>query len=275
MNKTATIILNRNLPKVTDQLYESLKRHNGDLTDIYVIESGSQKDNLSKYCSYWANWEESLESGLRYPRGFNYALQQLMNEGKFSNYDFFFLVCNDSVFEQKPVIAPLLEEMQKHTRLGILSPCSPRWGEQRLIKETETKYFWYINHIAWFMRREYIEAVMHKGEAADYMNLLYDGSNFRGYECDIELIIKGYANDWGSAITTKVWVKENEELLKTQYGAMKTDEFHLNRQKVLAEGKKWLRNKYGFNSRWTMQMYAKFFYEKFFEYYPELMPYKI
>ena len=83
MKATATIILNRNLPNITDRLYECIKRNNANDTDIYVIESGSSKNNLSKYCSYWANWKESIKSGLRYPRGFNYALSRFYKEGKF------------------------------------------------------------------------------------------------------------------------------------------------------------------------------------------------
>ena len=107
------------------------------------------------------------------------------------------------------------------------------------------------------------------------MNFLYDGENFRGYESDIELIAKGYANEWATAITTKVYAEENEEHLKTKADLIKTDTYDENLQKWVVEGKKWMRRKYGFNSRWTMQMYAKFFYEKFFEYYPELLKYKI
>ena len=37
MKRIATIILNRNLPEVTDRLYEHLIKFDGDLTDIYVV----------------------------------------------------------------------------------------------------------------------------------------------------------------------------------------------------------------------------------------------
>ena len=36
--KTATIILNRNLPIVTDNLVNHLKKYDGNSTDIFVIE---------------------------------------------------------------------------------------------------------------------------------------------------------------------------------------------------------------------------------------------
>ena len=48
MKKVATIIINRNLPKVTDRLYNSIKRNNPDITDIFVLEAGSDEKNLSK-----------------------------------------------------------------------------------------------------------------------------------------------------------------------------------------------------------------------------------
>ena len=41
MNKVATIILNRNLPKPTDQLYEHLIKYDQEQTDIFVLEAGS------------------------------------------------------------------------------------------------------------------------------------------------------------------------------------------------------------------------------------------
>ena len=49
MKRTATIILNRNLPKETDSLVEHLVKFDGNYTDIFVVEAGSNKDNLSKY----------------------------------------------------------------------------------------------------------------------------------------------------------------------------------------------------------------------------------
>jgi len=212
MKDVATIILNRNLPQVTDELYECIMRHNNDLTDIFVIESGSDENKLSKYCSWWANWPEAVEKGLRFPRGFNYGLYQLWKNKKFLNYKYYFFVPNDTEFENKSFLQILLEEMAKHTRVAILSPCSASWGESKLLKHNDIKYFWYINHIAWLIRREYIEDVMNKQDPT-YMNFLYDGSNYRGYLSDFELIIKGYSNDWASAITNKVWAEENEKEL--------------------------------------------------------------
>lgn len=274
MKKTATIILNRNMPIITDELYECLHRNNEEYSDIFVVESGSRQANLSKYCTWWANWEESMAHGLRYPRGFNFALLNLWNEGKFYNYDYFFLVSNDAVFKDEPVISQLVDEMVRHPRMGILAPCSEKWGERTMLGYNETKYFWYINQISWLIRREYIECIMETNDPT-YMNFLYDGENFRGYTSEIELIIKGYANDWASGITTRVMCEENEELLKKHSAEMQTEEYEQYRRMLVEEGKIWMRRKYGFNSRWTLQLTAKLFYEKFFEFYPEFQQFRI
>ncbi|MBI4351709.1 MAG: hypothetical protein HY550_09735 [Elusimicrobia bacterium] len=274
MKRAAVIIINRNLPEVTDRLYRFIKRNDGDVADVFVIESGSDPDKLSRYHTWWANWKDSVAQGLRTPRGFNYALSRLSEENRFGKYEFFFLVPNDAEFEGAGTVKRLIKEMDLHPRLGILAPCAKTWGEYRLLGKNATKYFWYISPGPWFFRRQYIEDVMER-ENPDHMNFLYDGTNFRGYESNIELIAKGYANDWGSAITTKVMVEENESYLKTRAEVIKTDPYETNMRKYVEEGKKWLRRKYGFNNRWTLQMYSKFFYEKFFDYYPGLRKYRV
>ncbi len=274
MKRVATIILNRNLPDVTNKLYETIQQHNGDETDIFVVESGSEEKNLSKYCTWWANWEESLEHGLRFPRGFNFAFSKLLEEKKYHQYEFFLLLLNDTEIESKTFVKDLLQVMDEHQRVGVLSPCSKDWGESDLLKENETRYFWYVNHIAWLMRRTYIDSIR-EVEKPSYMNFIYDGENFRGYESEIELIIKGYANDWATAITKKVMVRENKSLLINRADLIKTEPYEESLVRCLVEGQKWMRRKYGFNSRWSMQLYAKFFYEQFFEYYPQLKKCKI
>jgi hypothetical protein len=184
------------------------------------------------------------------------------------------MLTNDAVLQDSPVIAILEGEMEEHTRVGILSPCSKRWGEARLLVERPTKYFWYIHNVAFMMRRGYIESIANM-EEPNYMDFLYDGTNFRGWASEVELVAKGYANDWATAITSKVWVDENEEHLKTKAELIKTDSYEINLKEYIEEGRRWLRKKYGFNSRWTIQMYSKHFYDKFFEFFPELVQYRI
>jgi hypothetical protein len=274
MKRVATIILNRNLPDVTDRLYEHLMQHDGGMTDVFVVEAGSDSERLSRNTAWHANWPDALAHGLRYSRGMNYGLSQLWKEGKFKQYDAFFLLTNDTEFQAKPTLTPLMRILDQHPRVGILSPCAERWGERMLLKEQATRYFWFIHNNAYLLRREFVESIFNI-EQPDQMNFVFDGSNFRGYGSETELIAKAYANDWAAAITSEVWAGENESHLLNQADLIKTEGYEENLALYVEEGRRWMRNKYGFNSRWSMQQYVKGFYDNFFEFHPEYESYRI
>jgi hypothetical protein len=274
MKKVATIILNRNLPEVTDLLCAHIEKYDSENTDIFVVEAGSDDGLLSNHTTWHANWPEAKQEGLRYSRGMNYGLSQLWNEGKFQKYEAFFLITNDTEFESKSTVQPLLEILANHPRLGIVSPCSHRWGERFLLKEQSTKYFWFVHNNAYMLRREFIESICNANQP-DSMNFLFDGENFRGYGSEHEIIAKAYANDWAAAITTNVWADENESYLIDKADLIKTEAYEENLKLYVEEGRVWMRKKYGFNSHWAMQQYVKAFYDRFFEFHPEFANYKV
>lgn len=274
MKSVATIILNRNLPDATNHLYEHLLQYDGGLTDIFVVEAGSDSNRLSSYVTWYANWSDAIKNGLRFSRGMNFGLSQLWREGKFEKYDAFFLLTNDTILPPAPTVLPLLNVLSEHKRLGILSPCGQRWGERLLLKRDFTKYFWFIHNNAFLLRREFIESIFNLDQV-NFEGFLFDGSNFRGYGSESELIAKAYANDWAAAITTKVLIDENESYLLNQSDLIKTEKYEENLNLYIEEGRSWMRKKYGFNSHWSMQQYVKSFYDKFFEFHPEYQQYKI
>ncbi len=274
MKRVATIILNRNLADVTDRLHDHLVKHDVDTTDVFIVEAGSDVKSLSKHVTWHAQWPEAVDHGLRFSRGMNYGLSQLWKEKKFDSYDAFFLLTNDTLLPDEPTVKPLMKVLDQHPRLGILSPCGIRWGERLLLKNEQTKYFWFVHNNAFLLRREFIESIVNR-EQPDTMHFLFDGSNFRGYGSESELIAKAYANDWAAAITTEIFVGENESYLLNQADLIKTEKYEDNLKLYLDEGKVWMRNKYGFNSHWSMQQYVKGFYDKFFEFHPEYSQYKV
>lgn len=274
MKKVATIVLNRNLPDVADRLCEHLERYDGDLTDVFVVEAGSDMDKLSKCTTWHADWPEAREHGLRYSRGMNFGLSELWKTGRFADYEAFFLLTNDTELSEKPSLLPLLDVLARHPKVGILSPCSRRWGERILLEKISIKYFWFIHNNAYLLRREFIESVMELDEPG-VMNFIFDGSNFRGFGSESELIAKGYANDWAAAITSDVWAAENESYLIDRAALIKTEGYEENLRLYLEEGRRWMRRKYGFNSRWSMHQHVKSFYERFFDFHPECAQYRI
>lgn len=274
MKPVATIILNRNLPDVTDKLCEHLEAYDGNATDIYVVEAGSDAERLSAHTTWHADWPEARTQGLRYSRGMNYGLSRLWKDGKFKDYDAFFLLTNDTEFQPQPTVAPLLKILDQHSRVGILSPCSERWGERLLLENQATKYFWFIHNHAYLLRRQFIESICNKDEP-DAVGFLFDGTNFRGYGTEHEIIAKAYANDWAAAITSSVWAGENESHLVNKADLIKTEGYTENLKLYVEEGHRWMRKKYGFNSHWSMQQYVKNFYDQFFDFHPELANYQV
>ena len=54
----------------------------------------------------------------------NFGLSQLWKEKKFKKYDAFLLLTNDIEFSNYKFISKLIRIMNKHKKIGILSPCS-------------------------------------------------------------------------------------------------------------------------------------------------------
>jgi len=274
MKRVASVILNRNLPEPTNRLWEKLSDENKAITDIFVVEAGSDPGNLSKNATWYANDPESMEYGLRYSRGMNYALSNLWTEGRFNNYEAFFLITNDTEFQTPSVVHNLIETLDSHPRVGIVSPCSTQWGEWNLLQKQTTKYFWFVHNTAYLMRREFLLTILNT-ESPDRYQFVFDGTNFRGFGMESELVAKAYANDWAVAITATSQIYENESYLLNRSDLIKTEPYDKNISLYLDEGKRWMRNKYGFNSHWSMNMYAKLFYNKFFEFHPELLEWRL
>ena len=63
--KIAAILLNRNLPNITNKLYHSIKKNNKNLIDVFVIDAGSDQKKVSQYTTWRANWKSVKKKGLR------------------------------------------------------------------------------------------------------------------------------------------------------------------------------------------------------------------
>tara|TARA_B100002019_G_C21106612_1_gene516267 strand:- start:41 stop:868 length:828 start_codon:yes stop_codon:yes gene_type:complete len=272
--KVATIILNRNLRKVTDNLYQKIFRYNSKFTDIFVVDSGSNKKDMSKYTTWKANWKSAKKKGLRFCRGMNFALLNLYNENAFEKYDYFLLLTNDSIVEGNSFIKKLTEIMNKNEKIAILSPCSKKWGEKFLLKKNNLKFFWYIHNNAYFIRTKFIKLISNK-KRPNYYNFFFDGNNFRGFGAESELILKAYMNNMAAAITSRVWIEENESHLLNKSNLIKTEPYSENIRLYIDEGLKWMKKKYNFKSRWNMHMHNKKYYDLFFKKNKKLIKYKI
>lgn len=268
----AALVLNRGLPRDADHLVEQLRQDSGDLADIYLIESGPSKKEMSKYCNYWADWPEARKMGLHNTRGFNYGLLELDHSGK--KYGYYFLITGDLWFAQENPIRILREIIEAHPRLGIVSPLSPDWGEAQYFKGgDDLKCVWLIPHQGWLVRRTLLDKLIAVDDPS-YMNYFYDGTNFYGYDADTELIIKAYHNDYAVAVTSEIMFAtrpDEQQGLNTtgvEGGAM------LQRL-IFEEGLAWMHKKYGFSGKWEMREWGKTEYNNFMNRHPEYQQFGI
>tara|TARA_A100001011_G_scaffold399324_1_gene507446 strand:- start:1751 stop:2578 length:828 start_codon:yes stop_codon:yes gene_type:complete len=253
MKKCCTILLQRNLPDITNKIGDKIIKNSSHLTDFYVVESGSDDDKLSKFKNntFHANWPEAKRMGLRTGRGFNYGLSELEKLGK--KYKYYFMITGDTVFETDDFVNVLVSEMEKHGKMGILSPLSRGWTEFKgMWGSNRTMACTLIPHVSWIVRRELIE-VIGKDYNKDYMGYLYDGENFRCYDADTEILVKCYNNNFFPAVTSKVFMTEDSFLTDRNVDVMKTERRELHRKLMWDEGMAWLKKKYGFDGKIPMR----------------------
>lgn len=114
-NKIAVLIVSHNNPRLTDSLVEQIKAQtHGVKYDIYVIETGSDKDKCSKYTTLW------VDEGIRMTRGWNtlkdYADRQ-------DDYFAYHLFVNDAkLIDGEDMISSLAEAMAKTKDCGYIHP---------------------------------------------------------------------------------------------------------------------------------------------------------
>ena len=269
MKKICTIYLQRNCPDETNRFGDHFLKWNGDISDFYVIESGSDHDKLSKFKdnTFHANWPDALENGLRFPRGLNYGLIELAKIR--SDYEYIIISNGDTQLFDEPTVQILLEEMEKYPKMALLSPVSPGWGNDiwSTFRGRDTVAHRLFPYEFWMIRSTFIQEISQKNrneEDPDIFNYFFDGNNFRGYDADTEIILKAYQNDWFAGITNRVKQMENEDLNEINFLAMKTESNTTARTKMFNEGMIWLKEKYGFKNKHEMRNLILYHYTNFF-----------
>lgn len=111
MNTVAAVILNRNLPLLTDELAQWMRDQYKKTVDIYVVENGSDPRLYSKFANI--TFTESLGPA----RGINEALKVLRGKG----YKYYWINFNDARYRTPNFLPVALELMERDNAIGIVT----------------------------------------------------------------------------------------------------------------------------------------------------------
>lgn len=117
ISKTAIIVITHNQKELTDSLCRKLIITKSPY-DLFVIETGSKLDTMSSFATFW------VKDGIRMTRGFNWGIRYALWKEKIEEvkYDSFWLVVNDSFFNEEDVLTPLVNFMRNDKRCGCVHP---------------------------------------------------------------------------------------------------------------------------------------------------------
>jgi hypothetical protein len=130
-SRSAVIVLDRNLPDVTDRLCNQIIERAGYRSevspfDLFVIESGSDRDRLSRYTSHHFVDEESIKNGLRIARGLNAGVQLL------PGYEFYGFFTNDVVLTHPgDTIGIVQNYFDQYPKIGLIECLGVSEGFER------------------------------------------------------------------------------------------------------------------------------------------------
>ena len=113
--KVAVLLVSRNRPDLVAQTAQLFERSSIE-HDLIVVECGTDEDKLSPLCT--VRYEDEDFRGKAF--GHNVALDWARKTG---DYDYYFVVMNDLVYDEGvDPLAKLVEIMEVNPELGILSP---------------------------------------------------------------------------------------------------------------------------------------------------------
>ncbi len=241
--KAAIVILNYNLPELTDSLCEDLIQRSRCDYDLFVIENGSAADNLSKHCTH------RLEENRWISGGFNYGVSAALDSGE---YDAVWLLHNDVSFDQEgDVLSYLLGCLDRFPRIGIIQPA---WDNEWVVDGDS----------GWTSSAKGMANPLVPAAGADPLGMmfrtdmildvcprlgrnhmpLWDESNKRNHGNAQLTQLAGYRKGWATAVTTTFTSSEIREPAETNSLEARGEDDASWKSAGAIEREEWLRRRW-------------------------------
>lgn len=200
----AAIIVNRNRSDLVDSMVLQLRSMGQHLSmDVYVIEMGSDRNDLSQHCSLYYDDPDFL--GKCY--GHNVGLRLARSRG---DYRYYWVLMNDLVFEEQvDTVGELVRVADAHPAIAVLSPTEPQSGYANCRPKPDRDFHLVTtcDYLALLVRAEAVSDV-------GFLNPVFTYS----WGAIHEYAYKLYSKGWQVAYCDKVTMKH---LGGTTYGRVK------------------------------------------------------
>lgn len=235
MGKTLAVILNFNLPEITDNLYESLVDFQENIYDLVVMDNGSSKIGQSKYTTVF------LPKNVFWGGGLNAAFQLVLDNVAYDSLLFF---NNDLELNGYNFIKNLRIEMFSND-FAIVSPCMAGnkgvWRQMLNWGSPHTRQVMWIDNQAPLINRKVIEAIGQFDESLNY-----------GWGQEVIMYRVCKKNNWGIGVCdhisvhhfgAKTLVKNKiiSKLLKIKSKVFKSNN-QISRQQFIVAARKGFKN---------------------------------
>ena len=153
MSKTLVIVLNHNLPELTNWLYYSLRKFQDDTHDILIMDNGSEPQLVPKHAQI------KLEQNVFWGGALNKAFEIVLKD---KQYDSLMFLNNDIDITPEIFVRSLRHELF-HNDFAIVSPCiagKPMpWRQMQNWGSKTPRIVSWIDNTAPLFHRKIIDAI--------------------------------------------------------------------------------------------------------------------
>ncbi len=162
MSRTLAIILNHNLPEMTDALFASLVNHKGNDYELLIMDNGSRYDLKSKHTSLF------LENNIFWGGALNEAFKLVLED---QQYDSLLFMNNDIEVNGDGFVNQLRQELFKND-FAIVTACiagkANPWKQMQNWGSKSTRIVKWIDNQAPLFHRKLIEEIQQFDESLVY-----------------------------------------------------------------------------------------------------------
>jgi hypothetical protein len=262
-NSYCAVILNRNLGNETDTLRDRLLLLG--FSNVVVVDSSTDISLQSKYANVIADDLSTLKLGYRMNRGFNLGLDYAI---KNFNPDWVLCLPVDSYIE-KIDLDGFEKESKSYSKIVAYTFLNESHPYFSLFKKN-IALIWNIDEGPIMVKTNFVKEFITNNQVN-----IFDNNNFRGYMSFKELALRVYANNKGIGAYKSFIIREREEFLLNFAELMKTESYSKNKELLIVEGSSWLREKYGFLDRWSLENIVRLTYDEFLLCNPKYLEIKL